>query len=300
MMVMKGEKVMDTPSEDSAKDPIIRSSQVPLTLEGWSILHQMFRVRWPAWKVLHPEEQKHAIEEAVALLAEMEQDHEGQSALFSLLGHKGDLMVLHFRRAFDELNSAELGLANLQLAEFLEETTSYLSVIELGLYQATVRLYTALQEKRVQPGTTEWNQAVAAELTEQRQALELRLWPKVPSQRYLCFYPMDRKRGEAKNWYQAPITGRQRMMREHGLIGRRYTGQVTQIISGSIGFDNWEWGVDLFANDPLVFKKLVYEMRFDEASAVYALFGPFYVGLRFPAAELGTLLSGILPAAAQL
>jgi chlorite dismutase len=111
---------------------------------------------------------------------------------------------------------------------------------------------------------------------------------------------MDRKRGEAKNWYQAPITGRQRMMREHGLIGRRYTGQVTQIISGSIGFDNWEWGVDLFANDPLVFKKLVYEMRFDEASAVYALFGPFYVGLRFPAAELGTLLSGILPAAAQL
>jgi chlorite dismutase len=96
------------------------------------------------------------------------------------------------------------------------------------------------------------------------------------------------------------MTERQRMMREHGLIGRRYAGQVTQIISGSIGFDDWEWGVDLFADDPLVFKKLVYEMRFDETSAVYALFGSFYVGLRFPAVELGTLLSGRVPPLAQI
>jgi len=134
---------------------------------------------------------------------------------------------------------------------------------------------------------------------EQRKALAPRLWPKIPPRRYLCFYPMNRKRGEMENWYQAPMTERQRMMREHGLIGRRYAGQVTQIISGSIGFDDWEWGVDLFADDPLVFKKLVYEMRFDEASAVYGLFGSFYVGLRFPAAELGTLLSGRMPALAQ-
>jgi len=106
---------------------------------------------------------------------------------------------------------------------------------------------------------------------------------------------MDKKRGELKNWYQVPITDRQKMMSEHGLIGRRYAGQVTQIISGSVGFDDWEWGVDLFADDPLVFKKLVYEMRFDEASAVYGLFGTFYVGLRFPAAEFGTLLAGRTP-----
>jgi chlorite dismutase len=79
------------------------------------------------------------------------------------------------------------------------------------------------------------------------------------------------------------------MMKEHGLIGRRYSGDVRQIISGSIGFDDWEWGVDLFAEDPLVFKKLIYEMRFDEVSAVYALFGSFYVGLRVPAAQVGTL-----------
>ncbi len=91
------------------------------------------------------------------------------------------------------------------------------------------------------------------------------------------------------------ITERQRMMHEHGFIGRKYAGQVTQIISGSIGFDDWEWGVDLFADDPLVFKKLVYEMRFDDASAVYAEFGSFYFGLRFPVSKLGVFLEGRSP-----
>ena len=89
------------------------------------------------------------------------------------------------------------------------------------------------------------------------------------------------------------------MLHEHGMIGRRYAGKITQIISGSMGFDDWEWGVDLFADDPLEFKKIVYEMRFDEASAIYALFGPFYVGLRLPAAEIGTLLQGRVPSFQQ-
>ena len=106
---------------------------------------------------------------------------------------------------------------------------------------------------------------------------------------------MDRRRGEAKNWYTLPIEERARQMNEHGLVGRRYAGEVKQIITGSIGFDDWEWGVDLFADDPLVFKKLIYEMRFDEVSAVYALFTHFYVGIRCPAAGLGKLLGGELP-----
>jgi chlorite dismutase len=262
------------------------------------MLHQMFRVRWPAWKALSAAEQQHVLEDATSTFERMEQG-EGQSTFFSMVGHKGDLLVLHFRKTFDELNGAELQLAQLRLAEFLEPTTSYLSVIELGLYEASTRLYASLREKGVQPGTAEWQQAIDAELTQQRRAAAPRLWPKIPPRRYLCFYPMDKKRGEQKNWYRAPITERHLMMRDHGMIGRKYAGQVTQIISGSIGFDDWEWGVDLFADDPLVFKKLVYEMRFDEASAVYGLFGTFYVGLRFPAKELGTFLSGKVPAFAR-
>ncbi|MBI3059159.1 MAG: heme-dependent peroxidase [Deltaproteobacteria bacterium] len=273
---------------------------VPLTLEGSFILHQMFRVRWPVWKAATSVEQMRAIEEATALLEEMEKGGEEQSALFSMLGHKGDLMLLHFRRTLEGLNSAELRVANLTLAEFLEQTTSYVSVVELGLYEVSVRLYTALKEKGMQPGTPEWNRAVEDVLAKQRNASIARLRPEIPPQPYACFYPMNKMRGEEKNWYMAPITERQRMMREHGVIGRKYGGQVTQIISGSIGFDDWEWGVDLFADDPLVFKKLVYEMRFDEASAVYGQFGAFYVGLRFPAAGLGALMEGKTPGLPQL
>ncbi len=102
---------------------------------------------------------------------------------------------------------------------------------------------------------------------------------------------MDKKRGEHVNWYSAAIADRARMMHEHGLIGRRFAGQVKQIISGSIGLDDWEWGVDLFSDHPGVFKKLIYEMRFDEASAVYGLFGAFYVGVRLPVAELSSWLT---------
>src|SRR5712692_5350955 len=288
---MKNEQAVE---HQETKESII--PPVPLTLEGWSVLHQMFRVRWSAWKAFFPGARREVVSEAGALLTELERSEAGQSGLFSMLGHKGDLLILHFRRTLDELNDVELHLVNLRLAEFLETTTSYLSAVELGLYEASVRLYAALQEKGLQPNTPEWNQAVEAEVARLRQVMAARLWPEIPPRRYLCFYPMDKKRGEIQNWYQVPITARQKMMSEHGLIGRRYTGQVTQIISGSVGFDDWEWGVDLFADDPLVFKKLVYEMRFDEASAVYGLFGTFYMGLRFPAAELGTLLDGRVPA----
>src|SRR5262245_5499777 len=205
---------------------------VPLTLEGASLLHQMFRVRWSAWKALPPAERQTTVGEARAVLAELEYNSTGQSCVFSMLGHKGDLLFIHFRRTFDELNDVELRLAQLRLSEFLEPTTSYLSVVELGLYEASVRLYKALQEQGLQPGAAAWVQAVEAEVTRQRQAMAVRLWPQIPARRYVCFYPMDKKRGEGKNWYQAPITARQQLMSEHGMIGRRYAGQVTQIISG--------------------------------------------------------------------
>jgi peroxiredoxin len=268
---------------------------VPLTLDGSYILHQMFRVRWSAWRALGASDQRSILERAVARFKINEENKGQPSALFSLLGHKGDLLILHFRKTLDELNDAELHVEHSRLHEFLEPTMSYVSVVELGLYEASVKLYQDLNAKGLQPGTADWNREIENELARQRETAAARLWPEIPPRRYLCFYPMNKFRGEAKNWYQESIIERQRMMRGHGVIGRGYAGQVTQIISGSIGFDDWEWGVDLFADDPLVFKKLVYEMRFDEGSAVYGLFGPFFVGLRFPAKHLVSLFEGKTP-----
>jgi chlorite dismutase len=267
----------------------------PLTLDGSFLLHQMFRVRWPAWRRLGSREQKHIVTSAREIFTAMTHNPQQATGLFSLLGHKGDLMLVHFRNSLDDLNDTELTLARSELSEYLEPTSSHLSVVELGLYEASVRAYAEWTDKGLRPGTAEWNRAVEAELTKQREAAAPRLRPEIPQRRYLCFYPMNKLRGEAKNWYGEPIRERQRLMREHGMIGRHYAGRVTQIISGSIGFDDCEWGVDLFADDPLVFKKLVYEMRFDEASAVYGLFGAFFVGLRFSPIQLETFFAGKTP-----
>ena len=270
---------------------------VPLTIEGYSVLHQMMRVRWSAWRALSDSERSEIADEAGILLGRMEQNSAGQSALFSLLGHKGDLMLVHFRESFDQLNQAELQLAQLRLHDYLEPTTSYLSIIELGLYESTIKTYRSLADRGVEPYSEEWKREIEETVARQKEAMHSRLFPAMPPQRYICFYPMDRRRGEEKNWYTLPIEERQRQMNEHGIVGRRYASEVKQIITGSIGFDDWEWGVDLFADDPLIFKKLIYEMRFDEVSAVYALFGHFYVGVRCPAAALGKLLIGEMPAA---
>jgi peroxiredoxin len=268
---------------------------VPLTTEGYSVLHQMMRFRWTAWRAL-PEATRSAIaQEAASVLGEMEKNAAGQSALFSLIGHKGDLMLVHFRSSFADLNQAELGLASLRLSDYLEPTSSYLSIIELGLYDSTLKIYKELIDQGIQPHSDQWKAEIECKLNRHREAMHPRLFPEIPPNRYVCFYPMNRLRGEDKNWYTLPIEERARQMNEHGLVGRRYAGEVKQIITGSIGFDDWEWGVDLFADDPLVFKKLIYEMRFDHVSAVYALFGQFFVGVRCPASSLEKLLSGELP-----
>lgn len=267
---------------------------VPITLEGSSVLHQMFRFRWAEWRKLKEPERHEIASEAATALEKMEHDDNGQSALFSLLA-KGDLLLVHFRSSFDQLKQAELELARLRLSDFLELTSSYLSVVELGLYESSVKLFRTLREKGIEPHSPEWNAAIEDTIKRQTEAMRPRLFPQIPASRYICFYPMDRRRGEGKNWYSLPIEERQRQMEEHGLVGRRYAGTVRQIITGSIGFDDWEWGVDLFADDPLIFKKLIYEMRFDEVSAVYALFGKFFVGVRVPAGNLEALCNGKLP-----
>jgi hydrogen peroxide-dependent heme synthase len=267
----------------------------PLTLDGSSVLHQMFRFDWGAWRRLDAAGRNRAIAEATALLAPLEKGSGGerpsQSAVFAQLGHKGDLMLVHFRDSIEHLAAVERDLARTELGSFLQPAHSYLSIVELGLYESSVKTYPVLTKEGIEPFTEHWDKRIQEVVDRAVEAMSVRLFPAIPETKYLCFYPMDKRRGEQVNWYTAPIADRARMMHEHGLIGRRFAGTVKQIISGSIGLDDWEWGVDLFADDPGVFKRLIYEMRFDEASALYGLFGAFYVGVRVPVAGLGAWLS---------
>jgi chlorite dismutase len=258
----------------------------PNTLEGYFVLHQFFRLRWSQLNVLDGNAHMVISDQAISALTGMTEREDGDSALFVQLGHKGDLILIHFRRSLEEIAEAEREIASLRLYEFVEQVNSYLSVIEIGLYEATVRLHQDLKHNGVEPSSQAWREATEAEIRTQRAKMSTRLWSKIPDRRYVCFYPMNKRRSGTDNWYLLPLEERQRLMHEHGLIGRRYAGRVNQVISGSIGFDDWEWGVDLFADDPLVFKHLVYEMRFDESSARYGEFGQFFVGIRVPPPEM--------------
>jgi peroxiredoxin len=275
---------------------LMHDPRVPETLEGWSVLHQMFRIRWPEWRVRPEDLRKRLATEAATVLASMQRGVEGTSICATMLGHKGDLMLVHFRRGFEALQEAQVAVARLSLAPFLEATTSFVSVVELAMYEMTAQIHRRLGEKGLAAGSDEFDRAFDAEMDEQRKRVASRLFVEVPPRRHVCFYPMSKRRGETKNWYAEPVENRARMMLDHGRIGRHYAGQVTQVISGAIGFDDWEWGVDLFADDPLVFKKVIYELRFDEASAWYAEFGSFYVGLQFSPSELPRYLEGEVPA----
>src|SRR5437867_4615508 len=158
---------------------------VPLTIEGYSVLHQMFRFRWAAWRPLRPAHKAEITGEAADVLNQWEQSSSGQSALFSLLGHKGDLMFVHFRQSFDELNRAEMNVARLRLSDYLEPTTSYVSVIELGLYESTIKAYSALAERGVEPHSEEWNREIKEIVARQKEAMRPRLFPELPKSRYI-------------------------------------------------------------------------------------------------------------------
>ncbi len=262
-------------------------SRAPVTLEGWYTLHEFWAVDRARWNALPAGERDAIVAEAAALLETQAGAEDGHTAVYSVLSQKADVAFLHFRRDLEGLRREELRFAATRLRTFVRPAYSYLAVIELGGYELSAHAAAMLERRGVARGGPEWDAALE---TEMQQLGRPRLFPAVPDRRYLCFYPMSKRRGEQVNWYDLAPEERAAFMRGHGEIGRRYAGKVVQIIQGSVGLDDWEWGVSLFADDPLVFKKLVYEMRFDPASSRFALFGPFYVGIRVAPERLGEAL----------
>jgi chlorite dismutase len=272
----------------------MRHPNVPESLDGWCILHRMFRFERRRWDALDRERQQRIAAEAATLFSELASGPDRDCGLAQLLGDKGDLMVTNYAHTFDALGIAQARTDKLALCDFLEPRSSYVSMLELGLYGDTAKIHADLNGRGLKPHSAEWNAAFDAALAEvardPRNAP--RLAARIPQRRYVCFYPMNKKRDAADNWYNLPFGERAEMMVEHGKIGRSYHGLVTQVISGSIGFDDWEWGVDLYADEPLVFKKLVYEMRFDQASSRFGEFGRFWTGMQFSIAALPVFLAG--------
>ncbi|MFA9556437.1 hydrogen peroxide-dependent heme synthase [Evansella sp. AB-rgal1] len=232
-------------------------SEPAKTLEGWYCLHDFRTMDWTAWKKLGTEDRETIMGEFLNLLEKWnatQERFEGSHALYTILGQKADFMIMLLRPTMDELQELETEFNKTRLAEYTVPAYSYVSVVELSNYLP------ADKDPNTDP------------------EIQARLKPILPRWQYVCFYPMDKRREGNDNWYMLTMEERRGMMRSHGMIGREYAGKVRQIISGSVGFDDWEWGVTLFAHDVLQFKKLIYQMRFDEVSARFGEFGSFYVG----------------------
>lgn len=243
----------------------------PETLEGWYALHQIFRST----------KGKAGSTRLASLAAAAGGPKQGWTCFLSLIGSASDMMAIHFRETLDEIGEAEQAVAKSDLGKATELVYSFLSVTEAGLYHITAELARAAEARGGKVGDAEYARTLAGRVAAERDSdhVKRRLFPQLPADMpYVCFYPMSKRRDAAQNWYTLPLDERSRLMQSHGLTGRRYAGKVQQIITGAIGLDAWEWGVTLFAKDPLDFKKLVTEMRFDEVSAKYADFGDFYVG----------------------
>ena len=234
-------------------------SEAAETLDGWYSLHLFYAIDWATFRLVPEEERETMItefENFVNSKAEARTTRTGDQAVYNITGQKADLLLWFLRPEMKELNSIENELNKLRIADFFIPTYSYVSVVELSNYLA----------------------GKSDEDPYENPHVKARLYPELPHAEYICFYPMDKRRNETYNWYMLPIEDRKKLMYNHGMIGRKYAGKIKQFITGSVGFDDFEWGVTLFSDDVLQFKKIVYEMRFDETTARYGEFGSFYVG----------------------
>jgi chlorite dismutase len=210
------------------------------------------------WGVLHLFCQvgRDADGEAIVSAVKAAQSDEHQVVCFNILGHKADLGFLAVGPDWVRLRRLQTALQHAGL----EMVSSYVSLTELS----------------------EYSQGMPEE------HLKARLYPKLPPEgkRAICFYPMTKRRGDKDNWYSLDYDERLRLMIDHGKSGRRFAGRIVQLVTGSTGIDDYEWGVTLFGVAPDDLKDTVYTMRFDEASARYAEFGPFYSGVIGPVEDV--------------
>jgi chlorite dismutase len=229
--------------------------------EGWGVIHLFLRARRG--------EPGTAALDAIARFAAVEPN---QVIASSVLGGRADVALMCLSPDLDALDR----LVKDVLAGPLERLDSFVSFTEHSEYTTTED---EERDRLEAAGEADVEAALATWRERMDHYKDARLHPRRPRKRFICFYPMSKSRIPGANWFDLSFDERKTLMRGHATTGRTYAGRVLQLITGATGLDDWEWGVTLLADDPAAVKEIVYEMRFDAASAKYALFGPFWVGL---------------------
>ena len=256
--------------------------------QGWHCLHLYYRIEHGQWQLLSAEEQRNAKVALSSLVQEIRALESTQLITMSIVTPKADLGFMLITPDLHAANRIEKQLSLSLGADVLLPVYSYLSLTEESEYRTTAEEYSAVleNEQKIGRDSPEFEKAMAAFEERMKHYRQERVYPTLPDWPVVCFYNMSKRRGETRNWYSLPAEDRRKLMLGHGAVGRQYAGKVKQLITGSSGLDDAEWGVTLFARDTFQIKAIVYQMRFDEVSALYGDFGEFYIGLQLPLDEL--------------
>jgi chlorite dismutase len=255
---------------------------------GIHVMHLFYAVDRVRWMALAAGENARALARLEALVAAHAQPSHPRIATYANVGGKADLGFILYAADLGQLAGMHRDLEACFPTGTLQKAYSFLSVTELSEYATTDEdnRQMLVHAEKLQPGTEAFEKRLA-ELTKRREEYEhYRLQPELPDWEVMGFYPMNKRRQGGDNWYSLDFTARKKLMGGHARVGRKFAGRVTQLITGSTGLDDWEWGVTLVAHQVDALKEIVYEMRFDEVSARYGDFGPFFVNLRLPPATL--------------
>src|SRR5947209_4042019 len=254
--------------------------------EGWHCLHLFYRIEYGQWQLLSREEQNAAKTNLVSLVQEIRAMDSTQLLTLSVVTPKADLGFMLITPDLQTANKIDKQLSLSLGPDVLTPVYSYLSLTEESEYITTKDEYVETLDPEIKNDATKRDQAVVTFRERIKHYRQERVYPTLPDWPVVCFYNMCKRRGEQRNWYALPYNERRKLMKGHATVGRQYAGKVKQLITGSTGLDDAEWGVTLFARDTFQIKAIVYQMRFDPVSAEYADFGEFFIGIQLPLDEL--------------
>jgi hydrogen peroxide-dependent heme synthase len=258
--------------------------------QGWHCLHLFYQVEHGQWQLLSHDQQTAAKTNLTKLVQEVRAMDSTQLLTLSIVTPKADLGFMLITPDLHNANKIEKQLSLSLGADVLTPVYSYLSLTEESEYITTEEEYLEDLDEKTRNTPALRDEALNTFRDRMKHYRQERVYPTLPDWPVVCFYNMSKRRGEQRNWYALPFDERRKLMKGHATIGRQYSGKVKQLITGSTGLDDAEWGVTLFARDTFQIKSIVYEMRFDPVSAEYGEFGEFFIGIQLPRDELSRRL----------
>ena len=268
----------------------VASAEIPATLvpeSGWHFLHLFYRIDRYRLRAFSAQDRRDGRDDLVEIVVS-KGSAIPQLQSFAIPGHKADFGLVMAGPDLKEMHAVQTALQSSMLGPALSPAYSFYSITEVSEYVPDGEEYGRILRERenMDPESSLYKAKVASYAERLGPMNQQRLQPQFPDWPCLCFYPMSKMRDGGQNWYLLPFETRSELMAQHGRSGMKFAGRVSQVITASTGLDNWEWGVTLWARNPLYLKDIVYTMRFDESSARYALFGDFYFGYILPPSEL--------------